>query len=75
MNKSGPRQDPCGIPHVINLSLDAWLPKEQYRFLFLKQAASQFPVMPLMPIAFNFTTIILWSTVSNASSNLETLTS
>ena len=36
MNKSGPRQDPCGIPHVIKISLDFWFPKEQCGLLLVR---------------------------------------
>ena len=66
MNRSGPRQEPWGIPQVTILADDLCPSTVQNCFLFRRYEVNQSPVIPLMPYFSSFANKMVWSTVSNA---------
>ena len=54
MNRSGPRQEPWGIPQVTILADDLCPSTVQNCFLFRRYEVNQSPVIPLMPYFSSF---------------------
>ena len=71
MNRSGPRQEPWGIPQVTILADDLCPSTVQNCFLFRRYEVNQSPVIPLMPYFSSFANKMVWSTVSNAFFQVE----
>ena len=71
MNRSGPRQEPWGIPQVTILADDLCPSTVQNCFLLRTYEVNQSPVIPLMPYFSSFANKMMWSTLSNVFSGRE----
>ena len=71
MNRSGPRQEPWGIPQVTILADDLFPSTVHNCFLFSKYELNQSPVIPLTPYFSSFASKMVWSTLSNAIFQVE----